>query len=173
MLRDLDADLVRRQRESRGSLLTLLRAKLSPDCESCEADRFRRANEYQDEMLEVLLQTGRHLGDDAHRLDTVTLPSFCRGEPWRQCVASLSAERADGTRALVDLYRRKSHLVDLLGRHLDDLDEPRARAYMTCRAVLAAKIDFDASSDDANAHRGEAKRRSEQFFRVEATIGIE
>ena len=172
-LRGLDAALVARQHASRGSLLGLLRAKLSPGCESCEADRYQRANEYQDEMLEALLETGRHLGTAAHRLDTVALPAFCRGEPWSACAAALIAERPQAASELIALYRRKSRLVDLLGSHLDDLEDPRAKAYMTCRAVLAAKIDFDGSSDDANSHRGEAKRRSEQFFRVEATVGME
>ncbi|MFM1988045.1 MAG: hypothetical protein RJA99_1002 [Pseudomonadota bacterium] len=172
-LRQLDAELVARQHASRGSLFGLLRAKISPDCEDCEADRYRRANEYQDEMLEVLIETGRQLSADAHRLDAVALPAFCRGAPWSDCAAALVAERPADTRGLVDLFVRKTRLVDLLGGHLDDLDEPRAKAYMTCRAVLAAKIDFDGSSDDANSHRGEAKRRSEQFFRVEASVGME
>ncbi len=44
---------------------------------------------------------------------------------------------------------------------------------MTCRAVLATKVDFDATPDDRNSDRGEAKRRAEQFFRVEASVGME
>jgi hypothetical protein len=165
--------LVARQHASRGSLFGLLRAKLSPDCEACGEDRYRRANEYQDEMLEVLIETGRHLRAESHQLDTLALPVFCRGEPGSVCAAALVAERPADTRGLVELFGRKTRLVDLLGSHLDDLDEPRAKAYMTCRAVLAARIDFEGSSDDANSHRGEAKRRSEQFFRVEASVGME
>lgn len=172
-LRQLDAELVARQHASRGSLFGLLRAKLSPDCEACDEDRYRRANEYQDEMLEVLIETGRHLRAESHRLDALELPMFCRGEPWSACAAALVAERPADTRGLIDLFGRKTRLVDLLGSHLDDLDEPRAKAYMTCRAVLAARIDFEGSSDLANSHRGEAKRRSEQFFRVEASVGME
>jgi hypothetical protein len=44
---------------------------------------------------------------------------------------------------------------------------------MTCRAVLASKIDFDATPDDRNAHRSEANRRAEQFFRLEASVGMD
>jgi hypothetical protein len=44
---------------------------------------------------------------------------------------------------------------------------------MTCRAVLAAKVDFDATPDDNNSNRGEAKRKAEQFFRIEASIGMD
>jgi hypothetical protein len=44
---------------------------------------------------------------------------------------------------------------------------------MTCRAVLAAKIDFDATSDERNDYRSEANRKTEHFFRREASIGME
>jgi hypothetical protein len=37
--------------------------------------------------------------------------------------------------------------VALLNDHLDDLDSHRAKAYMTCRAVQAAKLDFDATDE--------------------------
>ena len=44
---------------------------------------------------------------------------------------------------------------------------------MTCRAVVAAKIDFDATDDSLTDHRGEEKRRAEQFFRIEASVGMD
>jgi len=44
---------------------------------------------------------------------------------------------------------------------------------MTCRAVLAAKIDFDATSNDRNDYRSEANRKAEHFFSIEASIGME
>jgi hypothetical protein len=69
-------------------------------------------------------------------------------------------------------FRRKAELVDLLGSHLDELQDPQARAYMTCRAVHAAKIDYDLTPDDRRAHRSESVRQAEQFFRVEASVGM-
>ena len=60
-----------------------------------------------------------------------------------------------------------------LNDHLDDLDSHRAKAYMTCRAVQAAKFDFDATDEDHNFDRGEAKRHAEQFFRIEASVGMD
>ena len=173
LLTRLDAELVARQRASRGSLLGLLRATLMPGCEACEIDRFQRASEYQDEMLTLLIQTGRDLGADAHQLDTVKLPEFCGTASWSACAGTLLSTRVTEGAQVQMLYRRKAQLVDLLGRHLDDLEEPRAKAYMTCRAVLAAKIDFDQSAESANSHRGEDHRRAEQFFRVEATVGMD
>jgi len=173
VLTRLDTELIARQRASRGSLLGLLRATLMPGCEACEIDRFQRASEYQDEMLTLLIQTGRDLGADAHQLDTVKLPEFCGTTSWSACAGTLLSTRVTEGAQVQMLYRRKAQLVDLLGRHLDDLEEPRAKAYMTCRAVLAAKIDFDQSADSANSHRGEDHRRAEQFFRVEATVGMD
>jgi len=173
LLRKLDADLVARQHASRGSLLGLIEARLLPNCESCEADRYQRANAYQDQMLEVLRETGEHLAADAHQLETVPLPAFCSAGHWRDCIDALVAERPADTAGMTDLFRRKAYLVDLLGSHLDDINSERARAYMTCRAVIAARVDFERSSDGANSDRGEPKRRAEQFFRIEASVGMQ
>jgi hypothetical protein len=43
---------------------------------------------------------------------------------------------------------------------------------MTCRAVQAARIDFELT-ESRNNHRSEANRRAEQFFRVEASVGMD
>ena len=64
-------------------------------------------------------------------------------------------------------------LVDVLGSHLDDLRSPQAVSYMTCRAVQAARIDFDMTDELRNNNRSESKRRAENFFRVEASIGMD
>lgn len=172
LLRRLDGELVAQQHASRGSLLALMRAHLLPRCDDCELDRYRRANAYQDQMLQLLNETGRHLASEAHRLDTVPLPAACGGRPWQACAASLMAEAPSDLAGLKALHERKADLVDLLGSHLDTLDEPRARAYMTCRAVLGARIDFDRSVDGASAERSEPHRRAEQFFRTEASVGM-
>ena len=101
------------------------------------------------------------------------LPAWCRGKASAACTRALLDERAEGYPASVDLFRRKATLVALLNEHLDELDSHRAKSYMTCRAVLAAKIDFDATDDNHNFNRGEAKRRAEQFFRIEASVGMD
>jgi hypothetical protein len=172
-LRMVERGLVERQRQSRGSLFGWVRAALSPECEDCEHDRYLRANSYQDEMLLALIETGLHLGSDAYGLEGVTLPRFCGTDRWARCATRLLAETPTDLAASRALFRRKARLVDVLGDHLDALEGPRARAYMTCRAVQAAKIDFDASDDDWNSDRGEAKRRAEQFFRIEASVGMD
>jgi hypothetical protein len=165
--------VVQRQRDSRGDLIEWIWEELDPDCETCELTRYRHAQEYQDEMLATLLQVRLHLGADAPELPGMKLPSWCDGKTYYGCVNDLLAERPQDLAAHKALFRRKAQLVDLIGSHLDDLDEPRAKAYMTCRAVLAVKIDFDATPDDRNSNRGEANRRAEQFFRIEASVGMD
>jgi hypothetical protein len=83
------------------------------------------------------------------------------------------AEKPQDFRSNVALFRRKAELVSTMNDFLDRLEEPKAKAYMTCRAVVAAKIDFDATDEDRNEHRSEAKRSAEQFFRIEASVGMD
>ena len=43
---------------------------------------------------------------------------------------------------------------------------------MTGHAGQVAGIDFDLTKDSRNHKRGEAKRRAEDFFRIEASVGM-
>jgi hypothetical protein len=172
-LRSIDLAEVQQQRDARGSLIDWIWEEIDPDCESCELTRYRHAQAYQDQMLATLLQVRLHLSADAPALPAMKLPTWCDGKSFYNCVSGLLAEQPQDAAAHKALFRRKAQLVNLIGNQLDEIDEPRARAYMTCRAVLAAKIDFDATPDDRNAHRGEANRRAEQFFRVEASVGMD
>ena len=172
-LRAVDFAEVTRQRESRRSLFEWLEEEFSADCPPCEQSRYEHANAYQDQMLATLLQIRLHMGPDAAGLPAARLPAWCAGKSYFNCINDLLAETprdAAGQRAL---FRRKAQIVDRIGSQLDDIVEPRAKAYMTCRAVLATKVDFDATPDDRNSDRGVAKRRAEQFFRVEASVGME
>jgi hypothetical protein len=172
-LRQADREIVMRQRTSRGSLVQWALEALEPACESCQEPLYDHAQSYLDAMLDAVTQLSSHLGQRAHQLYSVGLPAWCGDSDFIGCAKSLQATRADGFAAHVALFRRKATLVDLLSGHLDRLDSPQAAAYMTCRAVQAAKIDFYATDDARNSHRGEAKRRMEQYFRVEASVGME
>jgi hypothetical protein len=44
---------------------------------------------------------------------------------------------------------------------------------MTCRAAIAAKDDFDMTPEDKRPGTTEDRRRSRDFFRVEATVGMD
>jgi hypothetical protein len=147
--------------------------RFGPDCEDCDAELYTHAHAYQDAMLDVLLQVGRHLRLDTRELYEREGPRWCAGRGFGECIQALQAERPTDYRGQVDLFRRKAALVDLLGSHLDDLNAAEAKAYMTCRAVRAAKIDFDATEEAHIENRSEAKRRAEQFFRTEASVGLE
>jgi hypothetical protein len=172
-LRQADFEIVMRQRMSRGSLVQWALEALEPACESCQQPLYDHAQSYLDAMLDAVTQLSEHLGQRAHELYSVDLPAWCGDTDFIGCAKSLQATRADGFAAHVALFRRKATLVDLLSGHLDRLDSAPAAAYMTCRAVQAAKIDFDATDDARNAHRGEANRRMEQYFRIEASVGME
>lgn len=172
-IRDEDMALVQQQRSARGTLVEWLVQYLAPVCEGCEQSLYMHAQAYQDELLRTLEQVGTELGPDTHALHTLALPSWCPGTGYEACIHSLLAERREGLQANVELFRRKASLVALLNDHLDELDSHRAKAYMTCRAVQAAKLDFDATDDAHNFDRGEAKRQAEQFFRIEASVGMD
>lgn len=168
-----DSELVKHQRAARGTVLEWLIEGLSPVCESCEQTLYDHAHAYQDLMMEALLQVSYDLGPLAAQLNEMQLPAWCDDEYFKGCVLSLLSQRPDGLRADMNLFRRKAELVDLINQQLDDLKAPKAKDYMTCRAVLAAKIDFDATDDNRKDNRGEAYRRAEQFFRIEATVGMD
>lgn len=172
-LRLLDYASVQRQRESRGSLFDWLWEEVMEDCESCELNRYQHAQAYQDQMLSTLLQIRLHLGPNAPELPKLKLPEWCGGSIYYDCITGLMAEQPRTVAEQQALFRRKAQLVDLISSHLDAVTEPKAKAYMTCRAVLATKIDFDATPDDRNSHRGEANRKAEQFFRIEASVGMD
>lgn len=168
-----DREMVMRQRQSRGSLIEWALSALGPVCPSCEMPLYTHAQAYQDELLDTIGQLSTQLGSGAHRLHEARLPAWCGSDDFLGCVSRLKVERPQGFAAQVDLFRRKAYLVDVMGEHLDALRAPEAGAYMTCRAVQAARIDFELTDDDRNNDRGEAKRRAEQFFRVEASVGLE
>lgn len=169
----LDRELVARQRTQRGSLLEWALASLASVCTRCEQPLYEHAQSYQDDLLAAVVQLGDDLGPQAHQLHTLKLPAWCGSGDLPACLEALKAERPGDFKAHVDLFRRKAELVDLLGSHLDDLRSPQAAHYMTCRAVLAARTDFELTDETRNNDRGEAKRRAEQFFRVEASVGMD
>jgi hypothetical protein len=173
LLDNEDRKLVHAQKSSRGNLLEWLLAAFGPICESCEKPLYEHAQAYLDEILEIVLELDADLGPDAHQLHTLKLPAWCAGRDFGACTRGIMAEKAGDYTAHVALFRRKAALAALFNEHLDDLTSHRAKAYMTCRAVIAAKDDFDATPDDRNANRGEQKRKAEQFFRIEASVGMD
>ena len=171
-IRRHDLEVVQRQRESRGSLIDWLLQIAGPACEACEQTLYEHAQAYQDAMLQALLQASATLPPDAPVFDA-KLPAACSPLGFEDCASALMLEKAGDFAGHVSLFRRKAALVAAVNDHLDRIEDPKSKAYMTCRAVQAAKIDFDATDESLNENRSEAKRRAEQFFRIEASVGME
>jgi len=175
----LDREIVRLQRTSRGSLMEWLVSGIGPACESCEQLLYEHAHAYQDAMLHVLLEAGASARAAGVALPKLELPAWCGEEAFPGCTRALMLETTGASatgmpfQAKVDLFRRKATLVALVNDYLNLIDDPRAKAYMVCRAVQAAKIDFDETAEERTDNRGEAKRRAEQFFRIEASVGMD
>jgi hypothetical protein len=107
------------------------------------------------------------------QLPRAKLPSWCGNATFEACARGLMSQKPNDYQAIVVLFRQKATLVAALSDFLDGLDEPKAKAYMTCRAVQAAKIDFDTTDEAYNENRSEEKRRAEQFFRTAASVGMD
>ena len=105
-------------------------------------------------------------------MHTVQRPARCEGRSVPACMAMLRATHPTDLDATIALVRAKAAFVDTVNGELDELQAPKLRAYMTCRAVLAAKIDHDLTPGGRRAGSDEASRRAHDFFRVEATVGM-
>ncbi len=167
-----DKSLVKLQRDSRGSLFEWMVSWLTPVCPNCEAPLYQHALSYQNEMLQTLLQVGRDLDIKTHQLNQVKLPGFCGSKGLADCAKSLLNEKPTDFKSSTDLFRRTASLVANLNDHLDDLTTPDAKNYMTCRAVQAAKIDYDLIDNEISEHRREKQRRKNSFFIIEASVGM-
>ena len=171
-LQQEDKALVKLQRDSRGNLFEWLVSWLEPVCQTCEAPLYQHALSYQDELLQALLQVDHDLDRSAHQLHELKLPSWCKDEDFATCAQRLLNERPTDYKSSTQLFRRKAALVAVLNEHLDDLDAPQAKAYMTCRAVQAAKMDFDLIENDRRPLRTETQRNNHRFFLIEASVGM-
>jgi hypothetical protein len=171
LIKEFDVAVVKQQRESRGSLMEWLLAAIP--CETCEQTLYEHAQAYQDALLKTLLQGAAAAKQTGVKLPEWETPAACRGAKLTVCANALMAEQPHDYKSNVDLFRRKAALVAAANDSLDRLDFPKAKAYMTCRAVQAAKIDFDATPEARTENRSEAKRRAEGFFRIEASVGMD
>jgi hypothetical protein len=165
--------VVRQQRASRGTLIDWLYEGLGESCPSCLQSLYESGGRYQDALLETIHQLYQDLGSEVPAMHTVRRPARCEGRSVPACMAMLRAAHPTDVDATIALVRAKAAFVDTVNSQLDELQEPKLRAYMTCRAVLAAKIDHDLTPGGRRAGSDEASRRAQDFFRVEATVGMQ
>jgi hypothetical protein len=164
--------VVRQQREARGTLMDWLYQGLGESCPSCLQGLYESGGRYQDALLETIHELYQDVGSQIPALHAVRRPARCEGRSVPACMAMLRATHPTDLDATIALVRAKAAFVDTVNGELDLLQAPQLRAYMTCRAVLAAKIDHDLTPGGRRAGSDEASRRAQDFFRVEATVGM-
>jgi hypothetical protein len=165
--------VVRKQRDSRGTLMGWLYQGLGESCSSCLQGLYESGGRYQDALLETIHDLYQDLGNEVPAMHTVQRPARCEGHSVPACMAMLRATHPTDLEATIALVRAKAAFVDTVNSQLDELQAPKLRAYMTCRAVLAAKIDHDLMPGGRRPGSDEASRRAQDFFRIEATVGMQ
>jgi hypothetical protein len=173
VLESQERALVMQQRDSRGTLMDWLYEGLGEWCQPCLQTLYESGMRYQDAMLVAINQFYLDLRLEVPEVAALGHPSSCAGETLPVCIARLRAASAADTAGAIELFRRRARFIDEMNGKLDGLSDPRVRNYMACRAVIAAKIDYDFTPDDKRSGRGEANRRKQDFFRIEATVGMQ
>jgi hypothetical protein len=165
--------IVREQKASRGSLFEWLYEGLGEWCRPCLQSLYESGMRYQDAMLDAIDQLYRDFAETSPQVRSLRTTAWCGERPLPACIAALRSQRPDGLAGTIELFRHKAQLVDLVNLQFDGLTDHRIRAYMTCRAVASAKLDYDLTPDERRHGRGEATRRTLDFFRTEATVGMD
>jgi hypothetical protein len=174
-LKARDLQLVSAQRAARGSLTDWLYASMWKYCNGCQALMYEHGHRYLDLLLREIRQARIDLGADSDGLEPRRLPPSCPpGSGLVGCVETLlAAPVGEALRPSVALFREKAELVDRVNTRMDQLHNPRVRAYMSCRAVLAAKEDFELTPERFKPKRNLARRLAGDYFRSEASVGMD
>ncbi len=168
-----DHSVVKNQRESRGTLFDWVFESFESVSESARMTLYEHAHRYQDGLLDVIIGTYSDLKGLVPEMAEVSLPSFCEAGAVKACAVALTSQPRDTMAASIESYRKKAIFAHTVGEQLDNIDDPQAKAYMTCRAAIAAKDDFDMTPEEKRPGGTEERRRNRDFFRVEATVGME
>ena len=168
-----DQKLIKAQRDARGTLFDWAFSNFEGVSESARLHLYEQAHTYIDGMLEVIRGTWGDLGGRVPELEEVVAPSFCESGSVKKCAATLLNMPHEGTAASIELYRKKALFVRAVGDQWDEIQDPRAKAYMTCRAAIAAKVNFDLTPENKRTGTTEERRRNRDFFHVEATVGMD
>jgi hypothetical protein len=168
-----DHAIVKAQRESRGTLFDWAFSSFEGISDAARLNLYQHAHRYIDGLLDVIMSTHGDLGGQVPEIDEVAVPSFCVAGSVKACAAALLSIQRDDLATSIEAYRKKAFFAYMVGEQWDDIQDPRAKAYMTCRAAIAAKDDFDVTPEDKRPGTTEERRRSRDFFRVEATVGMD
>jgi len=168
-----DLAAVQAQKESRGSLVAWIFAGVLDNFDSGKQTMYENANRYQDGFLHIIDEMYDDLGGQVRDLSWVSPPDFCAGKSVRDCASSLLSAEYDPLSSATEIFRKKALFVDVVGDQLEGIDDPRLHGYMVCRTALAAKYDYDLTDEGKQPGGSESKRRSRDFFRTEATVGMD
>ena len=164
---------VRRQKAARGTLFEWLYEGLGDWCKPCLQSLYESGLRYQDVLLTAIDQFYQDFWTDEPEVAALRAPASCGTPSVPVCIAKLRAAPPTDLDAAMKLFRERAQFVDALNTQLDTLQKPRIRNYMACRAVVGAKIDYELTPDDKRGGRGEDDRRKAEFFRTEATVGVD
>jgi hypothetical protein len=173
VLESQERALVMQQRESRGTMMDWLYEGLGEWCRPCLQALYESGMRYQDAMMKAIEQFYLDLRLEVPEVLAIGRPAACGGESVPVCTARLRAASASDLEGTIALFRKRARFIDEMNEAMDALTDPRVRNYMACRAVVAAKVDYDLTPEDRRADRGEAIRRRQDFFRIEATVGMD
>jgi hypothetical protein len=173
VLEEQELLVVQQQREARGTLKEWLYQGLGEWCRPCQQSLYESGMRYQDALLEVIGELYQDFQDKVPEAAALRVPDSCGDRSLTVCIARLRAERAADLDGTIRLFRARAQLIDQINVKLDTITDPRVRSYMVCRAVIAAHTDYALTPDDKRSGRGEANRRSQDFFRIEATVGVD
>jgi hypothetical protein len=168
-----DQATVTAQRESRGTLFDWAFSSFEGISDAARLNLYEHAHSYIDGLLDVIMSTHGNLGGQVPELEEVTVPGYCVAGSVKACAAALLSMQHSDLPTSIESYRKKSFFAYTVGEQWDDIQDPRAKAYMTCRAAISAKDDFDMTPEDKRPGTTEERRRNRDFFRAEATVGMD
>jgi hypothetical protein len=173
LLERQDLLVVEQQRNGRGSLMEWIYEGFGEWCAACQQSLYESGMRYQDALLETVSELYEDFSADVPAVRQLRPPAACAGAETATCIAQLRQAHPATLPEAQALFRKRADVIAALDEQLDDIDDPRVRNYMACRAVVAAKLDYDLTPDDRRRGRGEANRRRQDFFRTEATVGLD
>jgi hypothetical protein len=164
---------VQQQKDSRGTLFEWLYEGLGDWCQSCLQSLYESGLRYQNVLMTAIRQFHDDFWTTVPSVAAMRSPAWCGTTSVTVCIGRLRARQPSNLEETIDLFRRQAQFIDSFNRQLDTIEDPRVKQYMTCRAVVGARIDYELTPEDRLHGRGEANRRSQDFFRIEATVGVD
>jgi hypothetical protein len=168
-----ELQIVEEQRSARGTMLDWLVASLGDWCGLCQQNLYASGLRYQDAMLRTIQQVYVDLLPEIPAMRTMRPPASCGAASVPECLTRLNRSAPGDLTGAISLFRQRAEFIDAMNRQFDSLADDRVRNYMACRAVIGAKIDHELTPVAQRPGGDEAHRRERDFFRTEATVGMQ